>query len=117
MDKELKQAWVTALRSGEYKQGYGGFKSNNETYCCLGVLCDVLAKQDKGYWDSHHLIDYYIPFIYTEDNNQTCNTAKLRESTMYSIEFPLNIQSILMDMNDRERASFQRIADFIDINF
>lgn len=32
--------WVTALRSGEYKQGKGSL-CGNEWFCCLGVAADV----------------------------------------------------------------------------
>lgn len=38
---ELFDAWVTALRSGEYAQGSGQLKSDRGEFCCLGVLCDV----------------------------------------------------------------------------
>ena len=33
-------AWVAALRSGNYKQGRGQLRVNDE-YCCLGVLCTI----------------------------------------------------------------------------
>lgn len=47
MNPEIKEQWLTALRSGEYKQGTGQlhYRQNNQSeFCCLGVLCD-LAKQ------------------------------------------------------------------------
>jgi hypothetical protein len=47
MNPEVKEQWLTALRSGEYKQGIGQlhWRHNNQSeFCCLGVLCD-LAKQ------------------------------------------------------------------------
>ena len=43
MHQEVKQQWVTALRSGEYAQGYGHLRKDDE-YCCLGVLCDLAVK-------------------------------------------------------------------------
>ena len=42
-NKELRQAWIRALRSGDYKQGHDYLK-NGDDYCCLGVLCDVITK-------------------------------------------------------------------------
>lgn len=45
---EVKAAWVTALRSGEYKQGTGCLNKlidGEEHYCCLGVLADLAARQ------------------------------------------------------------------------
>lgn len=32
--------WIEALESGEYKQGTGWLRRGN-TYCCLGVACDI----------------------------------------------------------------------------
>jgi hypothetical protein len=50
MNNEIKQEWISALRSGEYKQakhvlnGDGGM-------CCLGVLCDLyMKKTGEGEW-------------------------------------------------------------------
>ena len=51
MDPGVKAQWVTALRSGEYKQGRGTLHSIEpdgsgmpDTYCCLGVLCELAVK-------------------------------------------------------------------------
>lgn len=66
MEPELKKEWMAALRSGEYEQGKEAlrpavvdeydddneplsFKPTN-TFCCLGVLCDILAKKGRGVW-------------------------------------------------------------------
>lgn len=71
MHYKLKNAWLKALRSGDYKQGHGQFcKSRTETsedvdvatdgsvtkvtttteaktYCCLGVLTHVILTNDE----------------------------------------------------------------------
>lgn len=44
MNQEVKAAWVSALRSGEYEQGIAALRSGNK-FCCLGVLCDIAIKQ------------------------------------------------------------------------
>lgn len=36
--------WVTALRSGKYKQGKE-YLCDDGKYCCLGVLCDIYNKE------------------------------------------------------------------------
>lgn len=54
MNPEIKERWLTALRSGKYKQtdGYLNIQRNNPEavpegnlrgngYCCLGVLCEL----------------------------------------------------------------------------
>ncbi len=43
MNPEIKKQWVTALRSGDYKQGKTAL-CTSEGHCCLGVLSDLHAK-------------------------------------------------------------------------
>lgn len=45
LNPEVKAKWVAALRSGEYKQGYRNLRSPDDRFCCLGVLCDLAAKE------------------------------------------------------------------------
>lgn len=40
---ENVNAWLTALRSGEYEQAKG-YLETEEGFCCLGVACDVALK-------------------------------------------------------------------------
>lgn len=46
---EIKTKWLEALRSGEYKQGRSllHYKTDEgeDCFCCLGVLCDIAAKE------------------------------------------------------------------------
>lgn len=57
MNPEVKPSWLTALRSGEYKQGTGHLRrilndGVTEGYCCLGVLSDLYCKiTGNGSWD------------------------------------------------------------------
>lgn len=41
MKRELAERWAAALRSGKYKQGKNALRTGKDTYCCLGVLCDI----------------------------------------------------------------------------
>jgi hypothetical protein len=46
VNKDTVDRWIEALESGEYQQGYGALRQDNnegDTYCCLGVLCDVVG--------------------------------------------------------------------------
>ena len=52
MDKRVKEMWVKALRSGEYEQTQERL-CNKNGYCCLGVLCDLHAKETGQAWDSY----------------------------------------------------------------
>jgi hypothetical protein len=50
INKTNIRKWVKALRSGKYKQTSGTLK-DDVGYCCLGVACDVFAKETgKGKW-------------------------------------------------------------------
>lgn len=49
MNQEVKAKWLAALRSGQYKQG-PGYLRRNDQFCCLGVLCDLFAKEGHGDW-------------------------------------------------------------------
>lgn len=43
--KEVIEHWIKALRSGEYKQAQNKLKNTQKnSFCCLGVLCDLAAK-------------------------------------------------------------------------
>lgn len=44
LKKRVKAQWVAALRSGEYQQGTGALRHGDDTYCCLGVLCELAVK-------------------------------------------------------------------------
>jgi len=48
MKEDIAKKWVSALRSGDYKQNTGnlGRKDSfgNDQFCCLGVLCELMGK-------------------------------------------------------------------------
>lgn len=44
MNQEFKKEWLVALRSGEYNQAVHQLKTP-DGYCCLGVACELLAKE------------------------------------------------------------------------
>lgn len=37
----IKEQWIAALTSGEYKQARGALNKPGVGMCCLGVLCDL----------------------------------------------------------------------------
>jgi hypothetical protein len=48
MLKRIRDAWLNALRSGEYTQTSGTLQFDT-SYCCLGVLCRVM--EDMGLYE------------------------------------------------------------------
>lgn len=65
VDHVFAADWVAALRSGEYQQGQGCLRSENDCYCVLGVACDLAMKQRliSGEWEHY-------------DNVYSCGSAK-----------------------------------------
>jgi hypothetical protein len=112
MNPQIKQKWVSALRSGEYQQGQLYLRTNSG-FCCLGVLCDLYGKENNVEWN----------LVEDEDSNYyrfQGNAASLPfsivewsgiEGTNPAIGFiPLSV------LNDRG-STFNEIADVIEEHF
>lgn len=92
MDAEIKEKWVEKLRSGEYQQCQNTlYKPASNTYCCLGVLCDIL-NVDKSYGFFYFQKDFSHPI--TVDQQRMC-----------------------IKLNDTDNKNFSEIADYIEANF
>jgi hypothetical protein len=59
----LIKKWIEALRSGQYKQGNGLLRSEENQFCCLGVLCDVYdpANWNQTKYGPHYNFDGLLP--------------------------------------------------------
>jgi hypothetical protein len=90
MTKKLKNKWVKALESGDYKQCGMKLQSKDGENCCLGVLCRVMRIKHKSLIDNGELDDVGLDKV-----------------------MPKDVQEKLIRMNDVERKSFQDIADFL----
>jgi hypothetical protein len=53
MNKEIKEKWLKALRSKEYKQGYDYLRTGNVEYryCYLGLLTNIYIEEKGLEWD------------------------------------------------------------------
>jgi hypothetical protein len=106
MNKNVKQLWINALQSGEYKQGSGCLlscsKEGDKKFCCLGVLVDLFEKEhiltftkhSSGFGPNHQ---YALPSIVA-----LWSGVSRRQ------------ESILMELNDKE-ISFGSISKIIDM--
>lgn len=107
MNPELKQKWIAALESGEYKQArkvlYDG-----EGYCCLGVLCRV-----AGATFEHSGLLFEPPVLAGDrlDDGQCLNGGAL-----FRFGIDDNEQTILIGLNDGRCKSFKEIAAYIREN-
>jgi len=61
MNSQIKERWVRALRSGEYEQTTRCLH-NDKGFCCLGVLCDLYAKEHNVSWNRNSITQKYDLF-------------------------------------------------------
>jgi hypothetical protein len=54
--KENLQTWITALTSGKYQQGQRRLRPTNDTYCCLGVVCDLFNTSGANVIDPYSVM-------------------------------------------------------------
>jgi hypothetical protein len=107
--------WITALRSGKYKQGIPGRLKEVTGYCCLGVACAISGTEK---WDD-------ITGAFSTDGLEAFN-YQLPDYDWMSCVFGIDAYDIsrLARMNDgksledsREsckRSSFEEIADALE---
>lgn len=60
MNPEVKRKWVDALNSGEYEPAIKSLRTQDNRYCCLGVLCDIHAKETGNEWDKEGSFTDYL---------------------------------------------------------
>lgn len=102
MNKELRDKWVAALRSGEYPQTQQHLKDACG-YCCLGVLLDI---DDPIGWEAKNPRTTFFEHRKGVECELPVGAYGMDHKT----------QSLLVRMNDTENASFARIADWIEQN-
>jgi hypothetical protein len=100
MNARIKQLWLDALRSGNYSQWQGRLR-NGDSFCCLGVLCDLHRKETgAGRWtsvadersyelpDNSSIAEFYLPtevaiwagIADAEDNPDDCARENSNET-------------------------------------
>ena len=125
MNAEVKQQWMDALRSGDYKQGQNALRKQypdeDPQFCCLGVLCDLAVK--AGVVTAHAVDSVYTG--YGEQENTALLPAEVREWSGVSEagEFKKSSDSLpfardaLTAYNDVLGKNFNEIADVIEKYF
>lgn len=106
LTKEVKDKWVAALRSGDYRQGKHRLKQIDGSYCCLGVLqivTDGKVENIPGYDVSRYMpSDSYKLRVFGDAD------AEL------AVLFGLMGEVSLSELNDDRHLSFDKIADLIE---
>lgn len=103
MNSKIKEAWINALRSGEYNQGREKLRGA-DGFCCLGVLCDLYAKEHNTEWDFRSYDErsgeenpQQYDYWYFEDQSEF-----LPESVMKWAELETNNPVVRVDVEDNE---------------
>lgn len=124
MNENVKRRWVEALRSGKYEQGHGALRkrrygsTDEYTYCCLGVLCELAADEgvvehgNAGYITDPNDPDstYYMlppPAVWKK-------WAGLSDIDPAVYEPSLDGPVSLTFLNDTEKWTFEQIATAIE---
>ena len=101
MNREIGTKWVSALRSGKYKQGKCALH-NADSFCCLGVLCEVMGVEQ---------IDIGGPAVaYGHESNVTMPGA----TVLWRAGLSMDQARRLAHFNDNRGRSFHEIADYIE---
>lgn len=120
MDATIKERWLTALRSGDYKQGEGVLRNHDydpvtgkpipgkEVYCCLGVLCDIVWPES---WHKAEAANYDHP-MWDHDEGIEMPSDDLLAKVGLSEETAQR----LANFNDKDHWTFAQIADWIADN-
>lgn len=113
--KEAFEHWLKALRSGEYKQSKeGALQDSSNRFCCLGVLCDLIAKDGGPQWE---LIELKSKFIFPSFMEYTGFLPKPVSKFMGLSKKYQSVLATMNDMNDIKTGdgfTFSQIANHIE---
>lgn len=98
MNEEVKNKWITELRSGKYSQAIKTLK-DGDCYCPLGILCLIYFKEHGG------------------DFKEIPPTSYIPQHISKWAKLNILKQDDIMKMNDEQNLSFEQIADFIQKNY
>jgi hypothetical protein len=120
MKPEIKEAWVKALRSGEYQQGKEALRIEDQ-YCCLGVLCDIHRKQEQlSNQEDWKLVENGFTYIYNGSRETlpriVTKWAGLEDDDPWFYNEKKFRTDPLSVLND-EGYTFDDIADLIEKHF
>jgi hypothetical protein len=116
MNAKIKALWVKALRSGKYKQTRFCLRDEvDDSYCCLGVLCDLYAKEHKDAKWKDDMGD--IGFIASKGSNFESRVLPKKVTQWAGINSIGKLNkphASLIELNDDCKYSFKKIAKVIE---
>jgi hypothetical protein len=117
VNEDVKNQWVDALRSGRYRQGtqyLHRIVDGEPYYCCLGVLCSLLASPDNVVASSNGSVCTY------EGDSQLLPEKVVKAAGMRDNEGTFRLiedddtDKELWAINDHDGRSFAEIAEIIE---
>lgn len=123
MNQLVKEKWIAALRSGEYKQAHTQLK-HGDNFCCLGVLTDLYLKEHNKEWETEE--DYPDEpgdeFIAPSDSdsflayNELPADAVMEWAELKTLVSPTRGEEYYI-INDEYNLTFNEIADIIEEDY
>lgn len=112
MKQEIAEIWIEALESERFKQGTGQLRHDDDTYCCLGVLCQLAV--ENGVIEEPELNSEGDHYLYAR-SNAFLPPEVMDWSGMKSDNGDLGYRS-LVALNDGDGFNFSQIAKTIREN-
>lgn len=130
MKPEVKNLWISALRSGEYQQGVGALRQKADPeqpdrFCCLGVLCDLAVKAGvipepeltiPGVGDGSTIGELFpgaaVVYRYGEPNAGYGGVSEIKSSTGYLPDKVVEWAGIIGGNSARLRSLDHEIAGY-----
>lgn len=111
--KQVYKRWLKALRSGEYAQGTSYLKwqyrgEKKAEFCCLGVLCDLAARDGGPEWKGHNKLGSNTAESYMG------HTVAIPPDMRFFLAMNQAEVNHLIDMNDEFANNFGEIATYIE---
>lgn len=114
INKDHFREWVAALRSGKYQQGLSALRRVDNTFCCLGVACEIAGVPCVLSEGDHKMVTYF----YGAERRTGALPAEAQEWLGIDTSNPLvNYYGgvrLLYSLNDSEHLTFPEIADLIE---
>lgn len=108
MKKNIKEMWIAALTGGKYRQTKNQLRKGN-SFCCLGVLCDLAVKSEIGKWDRNNFVSR------NGDVEEGTLPPSVRKWAGIKSKFGYTTSDgDLTDLNDEENFKFPAIAKVIE---
>jgi hypothetical protein len=109
MNPQIKQKWVSALRSGDYQQTQRRLHDENG-FCCLGVLCDLYGKENNVEWN---LVNNGQNYEFQEFESYLPSSVRKWAGVEACNPHVNDGESTLVRLNDTG-CTFRQIADVIE---